>query len=105
MKINISDAEQSQIEKLTVLVSFLYAMAMAAVLLRFMSRKVAHLKLWWDDWLILLAAVKSSLVSKSKLNFERYLSELIEIQIIFTIHIVCLVQGIGPIIRDHPKKH
>ena len=49
----------------TVLVVTHYAMALVAVVLRLLSRRVVNLTLWWDDWLALLATVLSHLVPRS----------------------------------------
>lgn len=35
-----------------------YVVALLAVITRLISRKTARLRLWWDDWIILLAIVR-----------------------------------------------
>ena len=37
----------------------LSVLSTAAVALRFLSRKVLKTKIWWDDWIILVALVSS----------------------------------------------
>ena len=39
-----------------------YALAMIAVALRLVSRKLAHIDLWWDDYLAVFSAVWTSTI-------------------------------------------
>ena len=54
--VNLADSRQSQISGAIVST---WALALIAVALRFISRRVAKSGLWWDDWLILPPLVRS----------------------------------------------
>lgn len=40
------------------------ALSILAVILRIIARRVSHLALWWDDWLLVLALVSSRTTRK-----------------------------------------
>ena len=44
------------------IVIFFFVLALIAVLLRFVSRRVSAVNFWWDDWILLLATVKSHFI-------------------------------------------
>lgn len=51
--------EETQAPKMYAIFSTFFALPLLAVALRLVARRVSHLRLWWDDWLILFAMVGS----------------------------------------------
>lgn len=53
----MADQPENYTPTIVATVVALWVMSYIAVGARFWGRRVGHTKLWWDDWLILLAAV------------------------------------------------
>lgn len=49
--------EASQAPKMYAIFSVFFVLPLMAVGLRLLARRVSNMRLWWDDWLILVAAV------------------------------------------------
>ena len=52
-----TDLQQTQAPKMYAIFSTFFALPLIAVALRLVARRMSHLRLWWDDWLILVATV------------------------------------------------
>lgn len=53
----MAEQQESRTSTIVATVTALWVLTYIAVGARFWGRRVGHTKLWWDDWLILLAAV------------------------------------------------
>ena len=52
------DLSETQVPRLLAVTFATFALATIAVVLRFVSRRLVHTYLWWDDWLIVVAWVR-----------------------------------------------
>ena len=68
----MADQPENYTPTIVATVVALGVMSYIAVGARFCGRRVGHTKLWWDDWLILLAAVYTS-IYRSRL-LEKHLN-------------------------------
>ena len=57
---NVLDLSADQAPKFVVTTTILLAFTTNAVILRLISRRIAHARLWWDDVLIIFGFVSSS---------------------------------------------
>ena len=57
-----SEARASQAPKMYAIFSVCLVLPLIAVGLRLVARRISNLRLWWDDWLILVATVGTGLV-------------------------------------------
>ena len=53
----MAEEQQNRTPTIVATVTALWVLSYIAVGARFWGRFLGHTKLWWDDWLILLAAV------------------------------------------------
>lgn len=49
--------QESQAPKMYAIFSIFFVLPLVAVGLRLLARRMSDLRLWWDDWLIVAAAV------------------------------------------------
>lgn len=54
--------QETQAPKLYAIFSIFLALPLIAVGLRLVARRASNLRLWWDDWLILVATVGTLVV-------------------------------------------
>ena len=65
MQKHISDDRRADV---IVVNAVCFAIALVAVTLRFISRRLARVHHWWDDWLVMVALVSYTLVQERILS-------------------------------------
>ena len=60
--------QESRVPELLSIVTAFFTLALSAVTLRLVSRRISSVKLWWDDWILLVATVRSSALLKLSIS-------------------------------------
>lgn len=99
MAAQTADLHASQAPKMYAIFSIFFALPLLAVGLRLVARRVSNVRLWWDDWLILVATVGVILVESG--SFPR----LTRLKVIVVLNFAFLNEGESRPWKDlHPVR-
>ena len=59
-----NDLYEDQAPKLLPIFTVFLVLPLIAVALRLIARRVSHVSLWWDDWLLIVSSVHTLALSK-----------------------------------------
>lgn len=87
MDLSQEDLQQNRAPELIAIYTVFSALTITTVILRVLARRVAHLRLWWDDWLLIVSGVSENSEST---NFP---SSKQDTQAIVIVQYVLLLEG------------